>query len=307
MKNRWTFNNIPDLSGKTIIVTGGNCGLGYEAVKAFAAKGAKVILACRSVGKGKAAKEEIIEKYPKAKIDVMKLDLADLKSVREFAAEFKKKYKRLDVLLNNAGVMMCPYGKTKDGLEMQLGTNHFGHYALTGLLLDHLKKTPKSRIVNVSSMGHRFGSMDFDNLMFEKGKYDPMRAYGRSKLANLLFTYELQRRLDAHKSGIIAMAAHPGGSATNLGRHLEKNFFLRMLKPIAFGMLAQPASIGALPEIRASVDPDVKGGEYYGPEGFKELRGYPIRVESNQASHNVEDAGKLWKLSEELTGVRFRF
>ncbi|MFH2020255.1 MAG: oxidoreductase [archaeon] len=298
MKN-WTTDNIPDLTEKTIIVTGGNSGLGFEAVKAFSGKGADVILACRDIEKGESAKKNILKIYPDAKINVSILDLADLKSVHEFADGFKGK---IDVLLNNAGIMMCPYEKTKDGFESQLGVNHLGHFALTGLLLHKLKKN--SRIVNVSSMAHRFGNMDFDDLMFEKG-YSPQKAYGRSKLANLLFTYELKRRFDLKGIDIIPVAAHPGGSKSNLGRHLEKNLIIRILKPIVYPLFAQDTAIGALPEIRASVDPDVKSGEYYGPGGFKEMRGYPILVESNAASHNKNDAKRLWEVSERLTGVRF--
>ena len=301
----WTLKNIPDLSGKTILVTGGNSGLGFEAVKAFAGKGAHVILACRSTIKGNDAVIKIKEMHPKADILVKELDLADLKSVTDFAASFKKENKQLDVLLNNAGIMMVPYGLTKDGFEKQIGTNHLGHFALTGLLLDLLKATPKSRVVNVSSMAHKSGVMDTDNLLYENGKdYSPIKAYGRSKLANLLFTYELQRFFEKNKIDTIAVAAHPGVSDTNLFVHAAPKWLMNLLRPL-FLFMIQPASMGALPEIRAAVDADVKGSQYYGPDGKREIKGFPVVVESTNASHNEEDARKLWELSEKLTGVSF--
>jgi len=300
--NNWTTENIPDLTGKVIIVTGGNSGLGYEAVKALAQKGAEVILASRSVEKGETAKKEMGD--VKGKIAVMQLDLQDFDSIENFAKDFKKKYSHLDVLLNNAGIMTTPYFKTKDGLEGQIGTNHFGHFKLTGHLLDWIVKTPESRVVNVSSAAHRQGKMDFENLMFEKGGYSPMKAYGRSKLSNLLFTYELQRFFEANKVDSIAVAAHPGVSRTNLDRYIKGKLWFKLLYPV-LKTFTQDQAQGALPEIRASVDPKVKGGEYYGPDGKREMKGFPVKVESNEASHNVEDAKKLWALSEEITGVKF--
>ena len=301
----WTLENIPDLSGKTILVTGGNSGLGFEAVKAFAGKGAHVILACRSVIKGNDAVLKIKETHPKADIVVKELDLSNLKSISNFAATFTKENKQLDVLLNNAGIMMVPYGLTTDGFEKQIGTNHLGHFALTGLLLDLLKATPKSRVVNVSSMAHKSGVMDTDNLLYENGKdYSPIKAYGRSKLSNLLFTYELQRFFEKNKIDTIAVAAHPGVSDTNLFNHAAPKWLMNLLRPL-FLFMIQPASMGALPEIRAAVDANVKGGQYYGPDGKKEVKGYPVVVESTEASHNEEDARKLWELSEKLTGVSF--
>ena len=207
----------------------------------------------------------------------------------------------------NAGVMWTPYSKTEDGFETQFGTNHFGHFALTGLLIDHLLKTPRARVVNVSSIGHRRGVMDFDNLMFEDGSgYSRHGAYGRSKLANLLFTYELQRKFDAINADAIAAAAHPGGTSTNLSRHIEDRWYFRALRPL-MELIAQSAAMGALPTLRAAVDPEVKGGQYYGPGGFREYRGYPVLVQSNGASHNLEDAKRLWAVSEELTGVTYNW
>lgn len=303
---KWTFSDMPDLTGKTIVVTGGNSGLGFEAVKAFAGKNAEVILASRSIEKGETAKEEIMAEYPNAQITVKQLNLADLSSIHEFADQFKKGNKKLDILLNNAGVMWCPYSKTQDGFELQMGTNHLGHFALTGLLLDLLKTTKDSRVVTVSSLGHRNARLDVDQILFDESNYDPRMAYFNSKLANLFFTYELQRKFEAHDLDIISVAAHPGGSATNLARHVEKDMRFRLLKPL-FLLLAQSAKKGTLPEVRASVDADVKGGEYYGPRGFNEMGGLPVRVESTSASHDLEDAKKLWSVSEQLTGVTYSF
>ena len=301
----WTVENIPDLTGKVIIVTGANSGIGFEAAKEFTRKGAQTILGCRSMDKAQAALADIQAEIPGAPAEVMPLDLASLASVRQFAEAFKAKYDRLDVLVNNAGIMMVPYGTTEDGFERQFGTNHLGHFALTGLLLDLLLKTPGSRVVNISSSGHRMGSMDFDNLMYDAGNgYSPMRAYGRSKLANLLFTYELQRRFNAAGVEAMALAAHPGSSSTNLGNHLSDRWYFKALYPVML-QLAQSSAMGALPTIRAAVDPEAKGGEYYGPGGFMEQRGYPVVVGSNQASHNEADARQLWQVSEELTGVSF--
>lgn len=304
-KKKWTTDNIPDLTGKVIIVTGGNSGLGYESVKAFAKKGAEVILASRSLEKGEKARAEIEKTGISGKITVMQLDLMELKSISGFATRFKEKYKRLDVLLNNAGIMTTPYFLTKDGFEAQMGTNHLGHFALTGLLFDLLKKTSDSSIVNVSSSAHKQGKMDFNNLLFEGGKdYSPLKAYGRSKLSNLLFTYELQRKLEANGLNAIAVAAHPGVAQTNLARYLDSKFWFKLLMPV-FKLISQDQAQGALPQIRAAVDPNTKGGQYYGPH--KGMKGDPVLVESNNASHHKEDAKKLWLASETLTGVSFTF
>ena len=300
---KWDINNIPDLRGKVIIITGGNSGLGYESVKALAGKGAEVILASRSIEKGEQARKSIIEENPEADIKVMQLDLGDLDSIKKFSEEFKNEYDRLDILMNNAGIMTTPYFKTKDGFEAQNGTNHLGHFALTGLLIDLIKKTKGSRVVNISSNAHKAGKIDFDNYLFEEGKgYSPMKSYGRSKLSNLLFTYELQRKLESKGTDAIAVAAHPGFSRTNLARYLEKKAMFKILYPLT-GPISQTADMGALPQIRAAVDPMVRGGEYYGPDGFSQMKGYPVKVTSNAASHDTEAARKLWDISEELTGV----
>jgi NAD(P)-dependent dehydrogenase (short-subunit alcohol dehydrogenase family) len=302
---KWKVNNMTDLDGKVIIVTGGNSGLGYESVKAFTGKGARVILTSRNIKKGEAAKSDIMKAYPEGNIDVMELDLMDLDSTRSFVSRFRETYDRLDVLMNNAGIMMTPYSNTKDGFESQMGTNHLGHFALTGLLLELIKNTPGSRVVNVSSSGHRFGTMDFDNLLFDNGKdYSPMKAYGRSKLANLLFTYELQRHFEAHNIDAEALAAHPGGSRTNLDRYLKGKFWYYLLWPLAY-LLTMDQAQGALSQIRASVDKAAVGGQYYGPH--RNMTGYPVVVQSNEASHSREDALRLWEMSEELTGISFEF
>ena len=301
----WTTANMPDLTGKVIIVTGANSGIGYEAAKEFARKGATTILACRSMSKAKAALTLIQAEVPSAKAEIMQLDLASQGSIRQFADAFKAKYDRLDVLTNNAGIMMVPYGTTEDGFERQFGTNHLGHFALTGLLIDLLLKTQGSRVVNISSMGHRMGNMDFDNLNYEGGNgYSPAAAYGRSKLANLLFTYELQRRFDAVGADAKATAAHPGGSNTNLAAHMYDEWYAKILLPLAERVM-QSAAMGALPTIRAAVDPRANGGDYYGPDGFMEQTGHPIVVQSNKASHSLSDAKKLWEASEALTGIQF--
>jgi NAD(P)-dependent dehydrogenase (short-subunit alcohol dehydrogenase family) len=301
----WTTDNIPDLTGKVIIVTGANSGIGFEAAKEFARKGAQTILACRSMDKAQTALSQIQAEIPNAPVKIMQLDLASLASVRQFAEDFKAKYDHLDVLVNNAGIMMVPYSTTEDGFERQFGTNHLGHFALTGLLLDLILKTPGSRVVNVSSSGHRMGSVDFDNLIYDGGNgYSPMRAYGRSKLANLLFTYELQRRFEAAGVEAMALAAHPGSSSTNLGDHLSDHWYFKALSPVLL-RLAQSSAMGALPTIRAAVDPNARGGEYYGPGGFMEQRGYPVTVQSNETSHNEAIARQLWQVSEDLTSVDF--
>jgi len=304
--NNWNLNYIPDLSGKYIIVTGGNSGLGFEAIKALSNKNAHIILACRNLSKGEKAKSDILKQSPKADINVMELDLASLESVRNFASNYKKNHTTLDVLINNAGIMMVPYGLTTDGFEKQLGTNHLGHFALTGLLLDVLKKSPASRVVNVSSIAHRSGEMIFDNLLFENGKdYTPMKSYGRSKLANLLFTFELQRFFEANKIDCSAIAVHPGVSDTDLFDHVAPNWVLKALHPL-FSLMIQPASMGALPELRAATDPNAKGGEYYGPDGKREMKGYPVLVNATNAAKSKEDAKKLWEISEKLTSIIYK-
>ncbi len=304
MSNNWTVDNIPDLTGKVVIVTGANSGIGFETAKEFARKGAQTILACRSMDKAQVALDQIRAEIPNAPTEIMQLDLASLDSIHQFTAAFLAKYDRLDLLVNNAGIMMVPYGKTEDGFERQFGTNHLGHFALTGLLLDTILATPGARVVNVSSAAHQWGGMDFDDLMFENKAYSSTGAYGQSKLSNLLFTYELQRRFEAAGADAMAVAAHPGSTNTNLQDEIGSRWYIRPFVPL-FRLMMQDAHMGALPTIRAAVDPNVKGGQYYGPGGFMEQRGYPVVVESNEASHNTADARRLWDVSERLTDVLF--
>jgi NAD(P)-dependent dehydrogenase (short-subunit alcohol dehydrogenase family) len=288
-----------------VIVTGGNSGLGLEAEKVFAHKNAKVILACRSVEKGEIAKNSIVTLYPNADITVYSLDLADLESIKSFATKILQSLDKLDILLNNAGIMMTPYQLTKDGFESQLGTNHLGHFALTGLLLELLKNTPKSRVVNVSSNAHKQGTMDYDNLQYDKGNgYTPIKAYCRSKLANLLFTYELQRYFDANKIDCKAIVAHPGMSDTNLFNNITSKWLTNLLRPV-FKLFTQSAEMGVLPELRAATDIMANGSEYYGPDGKNEMKGYPVIVQPIDDALSIDSARKLWEASEKLTGVTY--
>ena len=294
----WAVKDMPDQMGKVTIVTGANRGIGYEVARALAAKGARVILACRSQEKGAAAAQQICEEHPDAVVDLMPLDLADLSSIRRSAGEFTLHNDRLDMLINNAGVRMAPeLRRTADGFEAQFGTNHLGHFALTGLLLEAIKRTPGARVVTVSSVAHRQGRMDFDNLNAERS-YSQQSAYGTSKLANLLFTYELQRRFEAAGEDAIAVAAHPGWTNTSFTEHPAP---IRLFS----SLFAMPPDIGALSTLYAATAPDVSGGEYYGPDGLGQIWGYPARVESSALSHDRAAAKRLWELSEELTGVRF--
>ncbi|MBI9045675.1 MAG: SDR family NAD(P)-dependent oxidoreductase [Anaerolineaceae bacterium] len=298
--NRWDAQNIPDLTGKTIIITGANSGLGLETTRALARKNAEIIMACRNQEKAASAKKQIRSEIPQARLIIMPLDLADLTSIRRFAIQFQNEYQKLDVLINNAGLMMLKtLTHTKDGFEMQFGINHLGHFALVGLLLETLLKTPTSRVIAVSSNAHNFGKLNFNNLNSEK-RYSRSFAYFNSKLANLLFTYEFQRKLEAADASTIAAAAHPGWSNTNLQAYSG-------IMDFVFPIFGQTAEMGALPILYAASMPDVKGGKYFGPDGFQGWRGYPTRVSSNARSKKIEDASKLWAVSEDLTGIQYTF
>jgi NAD(P)-dependent dehydrogenase (short-subunit alcohol dehydrogenase family) len=297
MTHPWTENDILSQTGRIVIVTGANSGIGWDTARALAQKGATVIMACRNLQKANTAADQIKALNPSGHVEVMQLDLGDLDSVRAFATTFKERYQRLDLLINNAGVMVPPYSKTKQGFEQQFGTNHLGHFALTGLLLDTLNTTPNARIVTVSSGAHNFGIINFDDLNWERG-YPPQRAYGQSKLANLLFTYELQRKLAAAGQKTIAVAAHPGWTGTNLQQHAA---VIQFLNPI----FSQPTALGALPTLYAATAQTVRGGEYFGPDGLFEMRGYPEKVDSNGRSHDEAIARRLWQVSEDLTHVTY--
>jgi NAD(P)-dependent dehydrogenase (short-subunit alcohol dehydrogenase family) len=305
MDKNWTIEKIPDLTGKIIIITGANSGIGFESTRSLAAKGARIILASRNPEKAKNAIRLIKNDVPSARLDFIELNLSNLKSVHQFADNFKSKYKTLDILLNNAGVMLMPYGLTDDGFENTFGTNHLGHFALTGLLLETISKTPGSRVVTVSSNAHYGIEMDFDNLMFDQGiDYTPMDAYRRSKLANLLFTYELQRRFISEGIAATALASHPGISATQLADHRFPKKMYWLIRPL-MRILLQSSAMGALPSLRAATDPQASGGEYYGQDGAGERSGFPVLVDSNSTSKDLDSARRLWEISQELTGVKY--
>ena len=309
MSNRWTQNDIPDQSGKLVIVTGGNSGIGYEAGLALAGRNAQVILAVRDVKKGEEAAQKIRQVHSQARVTVMLLDLSDLKSVRSFAQTFLATHERLNILINNAGVMALPARKTVDGFEMQFGTNHLGHFALTGLLLPALKATPNARVVTVSSNLHNSGEIHFDDLQWEKS-YDRWGAYSQSKLANLLFAYEFQRRLAAAGIDVKSVGCHPGYAATNLqaaGPRMDGSVVSLWMMNLANMVVAQSQTMGALPTLFAAVAPQANGGDYIGPTGRGGMRGYPEKVRSNDKSYDEGMAKRLWSVSEELTGVAYTF
>jgi NAD(P)-dependent dehydrogenase (short-subunit alcohol dehydrogenase family) len=301
-RQEWTAADVPSQEGRTAIITGANTGLGLATAKVLAAKGASVTLAVRSLEKGKAAASEITAASPGADVTVHHLDLTSLDAIRKSTDALREKHSSIDLLINNAGVMYTPKQQTADGFELQFGTNHLGHFAFTGLLLDLLLPVPDSRVITISSVGHRIrAQIHFDDLQWDKS-YSRVGAYGQSKLANLLFTYELQRRLSG-KGKTIAAAAHPGGSNTDLMRNMPA--VLRGLSAVLAPLLTQSADAGALPTLRAATAPDVLGGQYYGPSGFGETRGAPVLVKSSAQSHDVEIQRRLWTVSEELTGVKF--
>lgn len=299
MKTPWKTENIPDQTDHIAIVTGANSGIGYETTKALAAKGATVIMACRNLEKANAAAKNISQSVTDADLAIIKLDLANLASVHSFAEEFNGKYDKLNLLINNAGVMIPPFSKTKDGFELQFGANHLGHFALTGLLMAKILTTPKARVINVSSSAHHMGTgtIDFDNLQAEKG-YKPWVAYAQSKLANLLFTLELNKRFSEAQANALATASHPGWTGTNLQAH--SNTF-RLLSPF----FAQKPPMGALPSLYAATAPDVQANDYYGPGGWQEMRGYPKQVSSSQQAKDPQLAKRLWEVSEDLIGFKY--
>ncbi|HUE34493.1 MAG TPA: SDR family NAD(P)-dependent oxidoreductase [Mycobacterium sp.] len=297
---KWTAADIPDQTGRVAVITGANTGLGYETAAALADRGARVVLAVRNLDKGKEAATRITAQSPDADVALQELDLTSLESIRAAADQLRSEHDRIDLLINNAGVMWTPKSTTKDGFELQFGTNHLGHFAFTGLLLERLLPVAGSRVVTVSSIGHRIlADIHFDDLQWERS-YNRVAAYGQAKLANLLFTYELQRRL-APRGTTIAVAAHPGGSRTELSRNLPR--LLGRVFSAVEPLVSQDAATGALPTVRAGTDPGVLGGQYYGPDGFGEMQGHPRVVASSAKSHDVDLQRRLWAVSEELTGV----
>ena len=301
---KWTMDEVPSLEGKKFVITGANSGIGFETARACATHGAHIILACRDEEKGERAIAQLKQSQIRGEVENMKLDLNSLSSIREFSNNLLDHYENIDGLVNNAGIMMNPYQLTEDGFESQFGINHLGHFALTGLLMPALLSTPNARIVNVSSGAHSMGTMDFDNLMFEGGKnYTRVASYGRSKLANLLFTKGLQARLTKISSDTIATSAHPGWASTNLGK--QSHPLAGAIISIFGKLLAQSATMGALPTLRALLDPEAIEGDYYGPDGFRESRGHPIKVGSSENAQNPELAEQLWNMSEKLTGISY--
>lgn len=309
MGKKWTIEDLPSLNSKRAVVTGASSGLGLECATALAAAGASVVLACRDAGKGARALDTLRRRAPEAQAEVMALDLAELASVQRFAEAFSAKYGALDILLNNAGVMALPLRNTKDGFEMQIGTNHLGHFALTGRLLEALAAAPAARVINVASLAHRWTrGLDLSDLNFERGGYNKWDAYGKSKLANLLFTFELDRRLRRAGTPILAVAAHPGYSATNLGfvgPAMEDSALGRIGIAIGNRLFAQSAAMGALPLLYAAAAADVAGGDYIGPGGLRQMRGYPEKVGCKRSARDPDTAAQLWTISEQLTHLRY--
>jgi NAD(P)-dependent dehydrogenase (short-subunit alcohol dehydrogenase family) len=302
---RWTGEDIPDQRGRTAIVTGGNSGLGRIAARELARHGARVVIASRDNAKSAEAARAIVAAFPSSTVDAAQLDLANLASIRAFADRIRTDHDRIDLLVNNAGVMAAPFRRTADGFELQFGTNHLGHFALTGLLLPRLYGRPDARVVTVSSNNHKGGRIQFDDL---QGEHDYSRwgAYAQSKLANLLFAFELDRRLRAAGWPLISVAAHPGYSATNLqlsGPPLHERLAMR----VSNRLFAQSAEMGALPLLYAATAPGLEGGSYVGPDGRGEMRGHPTLVQATTRAHDEEAARRLWDVSEELTGVRYDF
>jgi NAD(P)-dependent dehydrogenase (short-subunit alcohol dehydrogenase family) len=301
---RWTADEIPDQTGRVAIVTGANGGLGYVTSRELARHGARVVVCSRDDVRGKEAVARLIADVPAADVELRSLDMADLASIRTFADGIQASYPAIDLLVNNAGVMAIPRKETADGFEMQFGTNHLGHFALTGLLLPLLVNQPGARVVTVSSNAHKPGKLDFDDIMHERS-YRRWRVYSDSKLANLLFAFELQRRLAAVDAPSISVAAHPGTAATNLVKPGAGNPIKRIVMTYGVRMIGQSEAQGALPQLYAATAPEVRGGEYFGPNGIAENRGYPKKVDSTAASKDTDTAAQLWTLSEELTGVTY--
>jgi len=307
---KWTAEDIPDLSGRTALVTGANSGLGFATALELARHGAEVFLACRSRPRAEAAASSIRAEVRDAALELLDLDLADLASVRAAAASFCAKRGALHLLVNNAGVMALPHLRTADGFELQLGVNHLGHFALTGLLIDLLARAGGARVITVCSLMHKLGRIRFDDLHAERRPYRRWGAYCQSKLANLLFALELARRLEAASIGVVAAAAHPGYAATELqaaGARLGGPRVEAAIMRLGNRLVGQPAARGALPTLYAATAPGVRGGDFFGPGGFAALRGTPERAAPSARARDPEAASRLWAASLEATGVAFPF
>ena len=298
----WTVADVPDQSGRVAVVTGANSGIGFEAATVLARRGAHTVLACRDAGRAEDALTRLSAAVPEATVPLVRLDLASLESIRAAADQILATHDRLDLLINNAGLMWPPYGRTADGFELQFGTNHLGHFAFTGLVLEAMLPVAGSRVVTVSSNGHRVGRINFADLQSER-RYSRMTAYAQPKLANLMFAYELQRRLHEAGAPTAALAAHPGVAFTELTRNLPG--VLQAAYPAVGGLFTQSAAMGALPTLRAATDPAAAGGEFYGPAGLAQVKGYPVRVSSTARSHDQAAQRRLWAESERLTGVTY--
>jgi NAD(P)-dependent dehydrogenase (short-subunit alcohol dehydrogenase family) len=303
MPDKWTVGSIPDQSGRTALVTGANSGLGLVTARELARAGARVVLACRNTQKGEAALTDCEAAARGGQLELEQLDLASLDSVRDFAERFRAGHDGLDLLINNAGVMATPRRRTADGFELQFGTNHLGHFALTGLLIGTMEGRDDARVVTLSSGAHRIGRIAFDNLGGDR-RYFRWRAYGQSKLANLMFALELDRRLRAAGSTVKSLAAHPGYAATNLQFAGPTGVDVAIMK-VSNRVIAQSDDMGALPTLYAATEPGLEGGTFCGPDGFLEQRGYPKPVAPSGAARDKEVARRLWEVSEEMTGVRF--
>lgn len=296
--NKWSIDEVTSQIGKIAIVTGANSGIGFEVTVGLVKKDFEVIMACRNIPKAEEAKNKILTIHPNAKINIMKVDTSSLKEVKKFADEFLKKYKNLHLLINNAGIMMSPYQMTKDGFENQFATNYIGHFALTGLLLPILTSTRDSRIISLTSLSYKWSEILFDDFQFEKA-YSKTKAYGQSKRACLMFAFELQRRLSAAGFETISVAAHPGLCKTNLDQ-----YYPALIRPLG-NLFLQHATKGALPILYASLAKNLKGGEFIGPDGFQQMRGFPEIVDADEYSNNKEVAQRLWSETEKMTNVFF--
>jgi len=296
--NKWDTSDIRSQSERIAIVTGASSGIGIETTRVLATKGACVVMAVRNVSKGQKVADAIRSDNPSVELQVRELDLTSLDSVNRFSDAVRNDFEKIDILINNAGIMMCPYAKTHEGFEIQVGTNHLGHFALTGHLLPLLRKTNGSRLVVLGSLGHRGGKIDFSDLNWESRKYNTNQAYFDSKLANLYFAYEFARKLESHASNPIVTAAHPGWTRTGLQQHSGVMSFLN-------NFFSQAPELGALPTLRAATDPDAKPADYFGPARFFQMHGHPVKVQSNTRSHDRDAARLLWEQSEELTGISY--